>query len=229
MINIFRKKKDKNMHEWEYQLLKTIVEKLPSKYSFLKNQINSEFILDSVPNELLKHGWRRVLCNQNLYNVYKNDEINYKLIGITVYDLKGQNYKSVELDLYEGIIIGYKVDDNSGQFSIEKINLEHLEEKHYINKDKEALEKILGNFSKDLISNFELENTFKIKLPDGVFYVIKELGNGDYLSVNSQGAIFGMIHDPYKIEKLFDNKEAFFQALKAKNFSISEYYNKRMI
>ena len=116
MMNIFKKKNSKQIKSWEYQLLEAIVDKLPSKYSFLKNQINSEFILDSVPNELLDKGWKRILCNQNLYNAYRNDNINYKLVGINVFESESQSYKSVELDLYEGIIIGYKIEDTFVQY-----------------------------------------------------------------------------------------------------------------
>ncbi|MBG6131238.1 hypothetical protein IWQ47_002894 [Aquimarina sp. EL_43] len=46
--------------------------------------------------------------------------------------------------------------------------------------------------------------------------------------MNENGAIFGMIQDPYEVEKLFDNKEAFFNDLELGNFSIEQYYNKKM-
>ena len=46
--------------------------------------------------------------------------------------------------------------------------------------------------------------------------------------MNEKGAVYGMIHDPYEVEKLFDSKESFFEALKSGEFSISEYYEKKM-
>ncbi len=58
--------------------------------------------------------------------------------------------------------------------------------------------------------------------------LIKDLEDGNYLSMNEKGAVFGMIHDPYEVEKLFDNKEAFFNDLELGNFSIEQYYNKKM-
>ncbi len=228
MFNLFKKKQVKNIQEWEYALLKAIVEKLPSKYSFLINQTNPEFILDSVPNEFLEDGWKRIICNQNIYSSIKDNNINYKLVGIKIFDLESKSFKSIELDLYEGIIIGYKVSESKGQFDFENIDLKGLREKPYENKHKEELEKIIGTVGNDLLVHLDIGDTFKIEIPEGEFYVIKDLEDGNYLSMDKRSAVYGMIHDPYEIEKLFNNKEAFFEALKSGEFSISEYYDKKM-
>ena len=46
--------------------------------------------------------------------------------------------------------------------------------------------------------------------------------------MNKEGAVYGMIHDPYEVEKLFDKKETFFEALKSGKFDIADYYNSKM-
>ncbi len=229
MFNLFKKKRAKNIQEWEYDLLKSVAEKLPSKYSFLTNQVNPDFILDSVPNEFLEVGWKRVICDQNVYNSIKDNSINYKLIGIKIFDLESKSFKSVELDLYEGILIGYKVDESSGkQFDYENIDIKNLHEKPFGNKEKEELEKIIGTVKGKILAQLDIEDTFKIEVPEGEFYVIKDLEDGNYLSMNEKGAVYGMIHAPYEVEKLFDTKESFFEALKSGEFSISEYHDKKM-
>lgn len=229
MFNLFKKKRAKNIQEWEYDLLKSVAEKLPSKYSFLTNQVNPDFIWDSVPNEFLEVGWKRVICDQNVYNSIKDNSINYKLFGIKIFDLEAKGYKSVELDLYEGILIGYKIDESSSkQFDYENIDLKNLREKPYENKEKEELEKIIGAVNGEILAQLDIEDTFKIEVPEGEFYVIKDLEDGNYLSMNEKGVVYGMIHDPYEVERLFDTKESFFEALKSGEFSISEYYDKKM-
>jgi hypothetical protein len=228
MFNLFKKKPIKKIQEWEYTLLKEVVRRLPVKYSFLINQVNSEFILDSVPNEFLEHGWKRIICNQNLYNSIKNTNINYKIVGIKIFDLVVKSYKSIELDLYEGILIGYKVDENSGRYDFKNIDLKNLREKPYENKDRDVLKRIIGKVSDDILTQLSIEDAFKIELPEGDFYVIKDFEDGNYLSMNEKGGVFGMIHDPYEIEKLFENKESFFEALKLGEFSITEYYENKM-
>lgn len=229
MFNLFKKKQAKNIQEWEYDLLKSVAEKLPSKYSFLTNQMNSDFILDSVPNEFLEVGWKRVICDQNVYNSIKNKSINYKLLGIKIFDLEAKDYKSIELDLYDGILIGYKIDESSSKhFDYENIDIKNLREKLYENKEKEELEKIIGTINGEILAQLDIEDTFKIEVPEGEFYVIKDLEDGNYLSMNEKGSVYGMIHDPYEVEKLFDTKESFFEALKSGEFSISKYYDKKL-
>lgn len=230
MFKILKKKLAKNIQKWEYELLKSVAEKLPSRYSFLKSQVNSEFILDSVPNEFLELGWKRVVCDQNVYNSIKDNSINYKLVGIKVFDLDANDYKNIELDLYDGVLIGYKVGDgDANRFDYENIDLDKLHEKPYANYIKEELENNIGKVSNDILVQLDIDDSFKIELPEGDFYVIKDFEDGNYLSMNEKGAVYGMIHDPYEIERLFDTKESFFEALKNGEFNISEYYEKKIV
>ncbi len=228
MFNLFKKKKTKNIQEWEYELLEVVVKKLPSKYSFLINQINSNCILDSVPNELLMKNWKRIIWNQKLYDSLKNKSINYKLINIKVFDLESKDYKRIHLDLYEGILIGYRLDNNSGNLDFENITIDDLQEELYQDKKEKEIHEIWGDIPSDLAAVLDLDDTYKIEIPEGEFYIIKDLGNGNYLSIDQGGAIYGMVHDPYEIEKLFEDKHLFFEALKSKEFHLQEYINKKM-
>lgn len=228
MFNIFKKKKNRNIKEWEFLLLQKIAEKLPLKYAFLKRQIHPDFFLDSTDNVLLGDNWKRVICNQNLYRFYKNNDINYVIENILVYNLDSTTYINVDIDVYNGIIIGYRIHSNSERFDVNLIDIDKIREKQFINKDLAELKIILGDIPLNIASLLNIDDTFKIEIPEGCFYVIKDLGNGDYLSMDTQGNVFGMIHDPYEIEKLFDSKESFYDALNSGEFNILEYYDKKM-
>jgi hypothetical protein len=227
MFDFFKRRKTKSIQDWEFQILNAVVDKLPPQYSFLKNQVNEDFILDSVPNEFLRHGWKRIICNQNLYNAFKNNTINYKIDGIEILDSISKTYKKLEIDIYEGIIIGYRLEGNSGQFDFSSINLKNLHESQFPNKSKGELEKILGHVDEEALLKLDINDTFKIELPEGIFYVVKDLGDGNYLSINKSGEVFGMLHDPFEIDKIFNNKRDFFDALKKGEFVIEDYFNKK--
>lgn len=231
MFNIFKKKRKNNMQSWEFELLKAVVKKLPLKYSFLNNQITPKFILDIVPNELLGHGWKRMIVDLELSKLYIKKEINYQLIGIKICNLLDQSYKVMALDLYDGILIGYRIEGEFKEvlFDLENINVEYLREVPYVNIDKDHLKKIMGNVDNDILSQLDIDITFKINVDEGEFYVIKDLGDGNYLSMDQKGAVYGMIHDPYEIEKLFEDKESFYQALKSGDFNMIKYYNIKML
>jgi len=154
----------------------------------------------------------------------KNYHVFFILIGIKIFNRNKNIYEDVELDIVEGMLAGFKITARYRDLDLNKIDINGITEKHFKDKDKEALTKILGKIDKDLLSKLDIEDTFRIEIEEGEFYVIKNLGDGNYLSINKQGAVYGMIHDPYEVELLFENKEDFFKALSTGKFDIQEYY-----
>ncbi len=224
----FFKKNSKQIKEWEYNVLKAVAKELPVKYSYLVDQVHPGFIVDSVPNELLNSGWKRVICDLDQYNLIKRKEVNYKISGIKVYDSHSKYYKEIQLDVFEGILIGYKIEDPDSDFDLDRIAVNNIQEKSFGNEGSKELDLILGEMKNEFNRYLDLDSTFKIEIEEGDFHVIKDLQDGNYLSMDENGAVYGMIHDPYEIEKLFDTKEAFFLALKSGRFIIEEYYNRKM-
>jgi hypothetical protein len=125
------------------------------------------------------------------------------------------------------MLAGFTVTSKYRDLDFSRIDVTRIKEKHFKDEDKEELSKILGKIDKDLLSQLDVEDTFKIEIEEGEFYVIKNLGDGNYLSITKQGAIYGMIHDPYEVELLFENKEDFFKALSTGKFDIQEYYRSK--
>jgi hypothetical protein len=205
-------------------MLDCIARILPEKYIFLLKQVNSDFILDSVPNEFLGNGWKRTILNQNLYEEYKNIEINYALTGIQIYDLIGGQFKKVELDLFEGILIGYKVEH--GQYDFDKIEITDLRESEFSsNKQDLKYQQLLkGKKSKQL----DLHNGFEIEFSEKKYFVIKDLEDGNYLSIDDHGKVYGMFHDPFLVELLDENIEKFIEKINSNRFSIEDYKRKKI-
>lgn len=225
MFNLFKKGRKNNRPNEEFELLKAVVQKLPSNYSFLNNQVSPKFIVDIVPNELLGNGWKRIVVDLELSKLYRKREIDYQLTGIKISNLLNLRCNMMTLDLYDGILIGYRIEGEVKEvsFDLEKINVEDLREVPYHNLDKDNLQKIMGNVDNNVLSKLDINLTFKIDVDEGEFYVIKDLGDGNYLSMDQNGAVYRMIHDPYKIEKIVEDKENFYQALKNGTFDITGF------
>lgn len=226
MFNIFKNKT--KIKDWEYRMLKSIADFLPSKYSFIKGQITHEFILNSIPNEFLENNWKTIVYNQNLYDSFKNTDFNYKLIGVRIYDLDEKSYKDVELDIGDGILIGYRIDATGGNFDFGESDISGLKQVSFENMNKAILDKIIGMPSNEIISQLDLSDTFEITVPEGKFYVIKDLEDGNYLAVDTNGSVYCLIHDLYEIEKLFESVNMFYDALKSNSFSIEDYYENKI-
>lgn len=227
MFNIF-KRKDKITSK-DYTFLKVVIEILPSKYEYLVDQVSENFILGKKPNRLGEKGSYVFSLNADLESKFSNKSLPQFFIvkDIGIWNTKRGSFEELELHILEGMLAGFKLVSNYSDLNFNEIDTSKIKEKHFRNEDKNTLKQIIGRVDRDVLAQIDVESTFKIEIPEGNFYVIKELGDGNYLSMNSQGAVYGLIHDPYEVDKIFENKRDFFDALKSGSFNIVQYYREK--
>lgn len=228
MFKLFRKKK--LIKVIDYEFLKAVVDVLPMSYYYLIDQVSKEFILDKKVNELGDKGTYTLILNSNLESRYANKSFPQLFIirDIGVWNKVNSTFEQIELHILEGMIAGFKVNEDYDNLDFEKIDISKIKEKHFKDEDRNKLRSMIGEVSMNVLSQLDIESTFKIELEEGNFYVLKDLKNGNYLAMNTNGSVYAMIHDPYKIEKLFENKELFLEAINSGKFNISEYYDKKL-
>jgi hypothetical protein len=228
MFNPFRKKK--KIQSEDYKFLEAVVTKLPSKYEYLIEQVSEDFILDKEINDLGDFGTFTLTLNANLEAKFSNKAFPQFFIikDIDVWNKKKGVFEQTELHILEGMLAGFRLISDYKYLDFSNIRTINCKEKHFKNEDKLKLKDILGKVDEKLLDQIDIENTFKIEVPEGSFYVIKDLGDGNYLSVDEGGAIYGMIHDPYEVDKIYEDKDTFLAALKKGEFNISEYLNKKL-
>lgn len=224
MFNIFRK--GKKIKKEDYDFLEAIIEALPSQYSYLIDQVTEDFILDKKNNPLGDQGTWTLILNADLERKFAKKWLPKFFIikGIGICNKNKESIELVELHIMEGMLAGFKLQAKYSDLDLERIDISRVVEKQFQDEDQEVLNEILGNVPEDILFYLDLKSTFKIDTEEGYFYVIKKLGDGDYLAMDKKGAVYVMIHDPYKVERIFSNKESFFQALKSSKFDVSKFY-----
>jgi hypothetical protein len=64
----------------------------------------------------------------------------------------------------------------------------------------------INDIDEDLIIFLKnMDDTFQIEIPEGIFYSIKDLGEGNYLTVNENGEVYELLHDPYSVKRKASN------------------------
>jgi len=224
-------KKKKKITTQDYTFLKAVSKNLAKNYPYLINQITEEFILDKKTDHKDVNGKFNIVFDPELESKFSNSiSPQYFVIkNILIWDKKKQCFADVELHLVHGVLSAYRIKSNTSDLDLNKIDTSKVEEKHFADNNVKDLKKIIGNIPTQDIKMLDIESTTKIEVAEGVFYTIKFLGDGNYLSVNSNGAVFCMIHDPYEIEKIFDSVNDFFNSLKADSLSIDKYYENKML
>lgn len=208
MFGLFKKKNNFQFGDDEVKFFRNVIKILPQRYSYLESQITKEFILKFKPNQLGYKDSYTFILNANLENKFIRKDLPpyYIIKNIGIWENVLNKMLSIELDIITGYIGGFKSESiNFENFDFSKTDLSKLTEKHFSNQDKEELLKIIGSVSKQQELKLDIEDTFKIELPEGDFYTIKNLGDGNYLAVNKQGLVYELIHDPYSVTKKAEN------------------------
>lgn len=229
MFNFF-KKKTAEIKDEDYLLLGAIVNALLVKYPYLKGQVSKEFIVKKRLSELGDRYTYSLSLNQDLAEKYSNKSVpNFFIIkGIGVWNNAKKSYEPFDLHILEGMLIGYRVESDFSQLNADRIDVSSIEEKHFNNNDKEELMEIIGNLEENILVQLDIESTYKIEVEEGKFYVLKDFQDGNYIAMDEKGAVYGLIHDPYEIERIYDDKDSFFNALRLGVFDMKKYINKKL-
>ncbi|MCV6630953.1 MAG: hypothetical protein OIF50_13965 [Flavobacteriaceae bacterium] len=225
MFKLFSKKK--LIKKQDYIFLRVVVKALPKKYSYLIPQVCEEFILDKKPNQLGDKGTYTLSLNAKLESNFSNKSLPqfFVLKDVYVWNMVKGSFEQIELHILEGMLAGFRVNAKYSELDFNKIDTLKIKEKHFIIEEKEFLKRLIGKMPEEVYYQLEIESTFKIELEEENYYVLKDLKDGNYLAMDEKGAVYAMIHDPYEIEKIFDTKESFFDALSTREFNISEYFD----
>jgi hypothetical protein len=152
MFNLFKKKK--YIQSWEYELLHRVVSALPNKYSYLTKQVAPESLIDVVDHATRKNGWKIAKYSTATYQQYLNEspKLNGLLVGIKVFDLTDQDYKEVELDLLDGVLVGcrYPV----GKYDLTRIDVSGLRFKPHQSEDNIKYKAALKDFLPIRVTGF---------------------------------------------------------------------------
>ncbi|WP_442591488.1 hypothetical protein ACSBL2_09685 [Pedobacter sp. AW31-3R] len=227
MLRVFRMKE--KISKDEYSFFWNLVTRLPDKYDFLRNQANEEFILGKRPNPLSKNGSYNFLLNANLEKKYSDKSFpNYFILkDIKIWNKVKGSYEMIELDIFKGMLAGYKLPSKISDLDYNKMDVTQIKEKTFAEEDRHKVEQLLGEISENLKSILDIQSAFQIEIQGDIYYVIKDLGDGNYLSINEVGAICLMIHDPFMIEEIFINKNLFINAVESGDFNIQKFYESK--
>lgn len=238
MFNLFRRKKEMQipfLQTEEFQVtdlelvfFKKVFESLPGKYHFIVNQINKDFLLARKVNSFDKVGGFTFLIDQITEKKIRQIKPYYRIGGITIYNTNKKLNEEIFLDILDQIFVGFYTPSPIEEYDIGTIKSELV----YIKKAKEftleTIKKITGkeNFSQ-LQKHLNFNNIFEIEIDGKQFLKIHDLEDGNFLAINEQGKIFGLFHDPFIVESIFEDSGLFLGALDSGVFTIDKYVSSR--
>ncbi len=193
----------------ELHFFKSLISILPSQYDYLLPQINDDFLIAFKENVLGFKDSYTFLLNAKLESKYINKRLPHFFIlqNIKVWNTAKADFMPINLNILSGYLGGFNVESiDFSNFDFTKIDISEINEKHFENKD---LEKLLLNFDendKKVLAKY-IDSTYEIKLSNGIFYFIDNIGNGDVVALDKTGALYLLTHDPAKVIPIFSKEE----------------------
>lgn len=135
----------------------------------------------------------------------------------------GQAYP-LSITIHDGLWINFQIEKNIIDFNDFQI-------------DFSSFKQSIGKFTTDpkigkLVSGLtckqlELTNLAEFDIEGKTYYQIKDLEDGNYLTIDNKGQVFGLMHDPYKIELVNKSIKQFVDDVNGGLFDFDKYLNGR--
>jgi hypothetical protein len=232
MAGLFNKKRTQPTNyaiaDAERLFIKAIINSLRSAYPNFQNQLDNNFFLHKKRSPTGRPGTFMYGIDQMLFDKYrKKGENLYIIRNIRAFDNVAAARQEVEIYVLEGLIIGYYTKPDISALDPASIDVSAIYEKHFVNEEKNVVGKIFEGVSKEALRKLEIENTFRIDLNGEVYYTIKSLENGNYVAVTTKGEVFGLIHDPFEVSRLYSSLDQFIADLMDGQFDLDKYIERK--
>lgn len=151
--------------------------------------------------------------SQSDRSMIKGLEFKVNNIQIT----EGGNSYNFSFIVSDGLFCGFEFEKDITKLKDYQIDVSQLKE---VLSQNDKLSKIVGNLKSEQL---ELKNLSEIEVNEKTYYQIKDLEDGNYLCIDSDGKVFGLIHDPYEIELVNNSLKHFVETVNSGQFNFDKY------
>jgi hypothetical protein len=198
MFGLFKRTK---IEDWEIQLLRNVVTKLPDEYSGLINQINDDLFRGVLVGVSDIPGYVAFTFHPEVLHKYdRKNERDFKLTDIKVYDRKSSNFLPYEIYVSSGTISGYSLGGNKKRnVDLSKIDVSGFKKELIGESDYNRIVNLLDEEEKIVLSPSEVYSVF---LDNKEYFHIKDLEDGDFIGMDTKKIIYKITHDPMEVHRI---------------------------
>jgi len=210
VVYLFRRTK-RNPQKKEFAFLREIAQRLPGQYAGMLKQAKAGIWKDRAPVGGIPNAYTLIILFANAREeaLYYDDQFPHYTVLRNIHAKHRKNSLRVDIELHlnRGLLIQYRSTSPLTELDAASLDCSGMEEQvlHEKAPKSEEAKKVARLFrdaSPELLAQLEIDESYDIEIDEGVFYVIKQYDSGDCLTVNPDGAVFLLIHDPYEVRQL---------------------------
>ena len=201
-----------------FEFFDKLFKQLPAEFQFLSDGLHKGLYKSFSVNFALKghHYTIGFDPSQSDKSMIKGKQ--FELQNILV--IQDTNKFALKITVYEGLWIGFEIEKNILDFKNFQFDLTGLhKDKSKFAKDSKIEKLVRGLSSK----NLDLSDLSEFEVDGKLYYQIKDLEDGNYIAIDNKGQVFGLIHDPYKIELINKSVKQFVDDVNNGQFEFDKY------
>jgi len=193
---------------------------LPSDFQFLTEGLDKGLYRRFSVNHAMKGHFYTIGFNpsQSDKSMIKGKQFELENIIIK----QGGLVYPLNITIHEGLWIGFEIEKNILDFNNFQIDVSSLKKSKSKFAADTKIEKLVSGLT---CEQLDLTNLGEIDVDGKTYFQIKELEDGNYLAIDSKGQVFGLIHDPYKIELINISIRQFVDDVNAGRIDFDKYLN----
>lgn len=195
-----------------------LFKQLPSEFQFLSDGLHKGLYKRYSVNFAMKGHHYSIGFDLSQSDKLMTKGKQFELQNILVVE-NGQEFP-LNIMVYEGLWVGLEIERNildfrNAQFDLSRINK---------NKSKFAKDTKIEKLVRGLASpHLDLDDLSEFEIDGNCYYQIKVLEDGNYIVIDNKGQVFGLIHDPYKIEPINKSVKQFVDDVNNGHFNFDKY------
>lgn len=219
MLRLFKKTSWK-IEGKALDFFRQVFAQLPAEFQFLSEGLDNGLYNRFFVNYVLKRHFYAIGFDPLQSDKSMTKGLQFELKNILILQ-DGQAFP-LNITIEDGLWIG---------FEFEK----HIPELHNFQIDLYSLKKSKSKFAADskieklvhglTCKKLELTNLGEFNIDGKTYYQIKDLEDGNYIAIDNKGQVFGLVHDPNKIELLNKSVRQFVEDVNSGFFDFDRYLN----
>lgn len=203
-----------------FDFFRQVFMQLPSDFQFLLDGLDKGLYRRFSINHAMKGHFYSIGFDPKQSDKSMTKGKQFELENIII-KLDGQAYQ-LNITIHDGLWIGFEIEKNILDFNNFQIDLSSFKK----SKSKFAADTKIKKFVNGLTCNkLDLTELGEFDIDGKTYYQIKDLEDGNYIAIDNNGKVFGLMHDPYKIELINKSVRQFVDDVNDGLFDFNKYLN----
>jgi hypothetical protein len=203
-----------------FNFFRQIFIQLPADFQFLTTGLDKGLYRRFSVNHAMKGHFYSIGFDPSQSDKSMTKGKQFELENIII-NQDGHEYK-LNITIYDGLWIGFEIGKNILDFNSFQVDLSSFKKSKSKFAADTKIEKLLNGLT---CRQLDLTNLGEFEVDGKLYYQIKDLDDGNYIAIDNKGKVFGLIHDPYKIELINKSVRQFVDDVNNGLFDFDKYQN----